>query len=74
MQPPFESTSRWLRGRIVHRLTLAPDGGWTTIEGPIGGHDRDAVATALVGLERDGLLERASDGAVRLPSQPAAAG
>ncbi len=54
---PFESTSRWLRGRIVERLRAAPDGAWIVVEGPIGEHDRDAVRTALDALAREGLVE-----------------
>jgi hypothetical protein len=55
--PPFPTTSRWLRGRIVDRLRLAEDDGWTVIEGPIGSHDPAAVASALERLARDGVVE-----------------
>jgi A/G-specific adenine glycosylase len=57
--PPvaFAATSRWLRGRIVDRLRSAPDGAWTQIEGPIGGHDAQAVSTALTALAAEGLIE-----------------
>jgi A/G-specific adenine glycosylase len=73
--PPFRSTSRWLRGRIVERLRDTPDGEWVVIAGPIGTHDSAAVEVALDALMRDGLLERDAgqdeDGAttkrVRLP-------
>jgi A/G-specific adenine glycosylase len=54
---PFPATSRWLRGRIVERLRAAPAGMWTTIDGPIGEHDRPAVTAALVALAREGLVE-----------------
>lgn len=55
--PPFPSTSRWLRGRLVDRLRAAPDGGWTRIEGPIGNHDQTAVAVALTALARERMVE-----------------
>jgi A/G-specific adenine glycosylase len=54
---PFRMTSRWLRGRIVDHLRAAEDGSWVVLDGPIGGHDRAAVAAALEGLARDGLIE-----------------
>jgi A/G-specific adenine glycosylase len=63
---PFPATRRWLRGRIVERLSKADDG-WQIFDAPIGTHDRAAVAEALVGLEADGLLERDATGRVRLP-------
>jgi A/G-specific adenine glycosylase len=65
---PFERTSRWLRGRIVERLRALGDDAWVRVVGPLGPHDEGAVEAALVGLERDGLLERRPDGLVRLPS------
>lgn len=55
--PPFASTRRWLRGRILDRLREAPDGAWVTFGGPLGDHDGEAVEAALVALARDGLLE-----------------
>ena len=59
---PFATTSRWLRGRIVERLRAAPDSGWTTFDGPIGGHDVAAVGAALIALGQEGLIEvRAAD-------------
>jgi A/G-specific adenine glycosylase len=65
---PFQLSTRWLRGRILERLRALDDGTWTQVVGPIGAHGRDAVAAALLALERDGLLERREDGSVRLPS------
>ena len=53
----FETTSRWLRGRILEQLRAAADGVWTTIPGPLGTHDADAVGDALAALARDGLVE-----------------
>jgi len=54
---PFPDTSRWLRGRIIDRLRAATGDGWTVIDGPVGSHDRVAVAAALDALARDGLVE-----------------
>jgi A/G-specific adenine glycosylase len=64
----FPATRRWLRGRIVGLLRDRPEGAWTSIEGPVGEHDRAAVAMAIAGLARDGLVELGPDGMVRLPS------
>jgi A/G-specific adenine glycosylase len=55
--PQFESTIRWLRGRILDRLRDAPDGRWVTFDSQIGAHDVDAVHAALLDLARDGMLE-----------------
>lgn len=54
---PFEATSRWLRGRIVDRLRASGPGEWQVVEAPIGSHGAIAVAGALDGLARDGLIE-----------------
>jgi A/G-specific adenine glycosylase len=54
---PFASTSRWLRGRILDRLRDAPDGEWVALGEQIGGHGPEAIHVALVGLQRDGLVE-----------------
>jgi A/G-specific adenine glycosylase len=53
----FETTSRWLRGRIVDRLRDAPDGAWLELPDPIGDHDGPAVALAAQQLATDGLIE-----------------
>lgn len=55
--PRFESTSRWLRGRIVDRLRDAPDDAWVLFAGPIGNHDVTAVEQAIAQLAKDGLIE-----------------
>ena len=55
--PPFPATRRWLRGRLIDRLREAAGDGWVAIEGPIGTHDAGAVAEALDGLAREGLVE-----------------
>ena len=54
---PFPSTTRWLRGRILDRLRDAPEGGWLTIDGPMGSHDGAAVVAAVEALESERLLE-----------------
>ena len=67
-EPRF-MTTRWLRGRIVDRLREAD--GWATFDDTIGNHDLAAVARALDGLARDGLIEldpqAASGRRARLP-------
>jgi A/G-specific adenine glycosylase len=54
---PFESTTRWLRGRILEQLRSAADGAWTTIAEPLGTHGPEAILAALLALARDGLVE-----------------
>jgi A/G-specific adenine glycosylase len=54
---PFANTSRWLRGRILDRLRDADGATWTPFADPIGEHDRGAIATALLAMARDGLVE-----------------
>lgn len=54
---PFTSTSRWLRGRILDRLRVAPGADWTVIEAPMGQHDGAAVVRALEALAADGLID-----------------
>ena len=53
----FESTTRWLRGRILDRLRDAADADWVVFDGGIGQHDADGVVTALTDLARQGLVE-----------------
>ncbi|MFV2065140.1 MAG: hypothetical protein ACC726_16745, partial [Chloroflexota bacterium] len=65
---PFKMTTRWLRGRIVARLLDIDEGQWVELPASVGAHGPGQVATAVAALEDDGLLERRSDGAVRLPS------
>jgi A/G-specific adenine glycosylase len=67
-QPPFELTTRWLRGRIVQRLRALDDGEWERLPEAIGDHDLARIESAVEALQREGLLERRPDGAVRLPS------
>jgi A/G-specific adenine glycosylase len=65
---PFEQTTRWLRGRIVARLRDSEEGTWTQLPAWLGSHGPERVTAAVAALERDGLVERCADGAVRLPS------
>jgi A/G-specific adenine glycosylase len=57
--PRFEDTDRWARGRIVAALVA----GQTLPE-----LDAERRERALAGLERDGLVVRGEDGAVRIPA------
>ena len=54
-EPAFESTNRWLRGRIVERARDAH--GWTAFDVAIGEHGPGAVRAAVIALARDGLLD-----------------
>ncbi len=67
----FETTSRWLRGRILDLLRDAPGDTWSEMPARIGLHDRAAIVTAVGALARDGLLERhpTRSGRARLPIQ-----
>ncbi len=54
----FETTSRWLRGRLLDLLRDALDETWAAIPTSVGRHDAESIAVALDGLVRDGLAER----------------
>jgi A/G-specific adenine glycosylase len=54
---PFSATRRWLRGRILARLREAPDGIWTTFDGPIGSHDEGEVRRTLDDLATERFVE-----------------
>ena len=54
-EPAFESTNRWLRGRILARARDAV--GWSPFVDAIGEHGPGAVRAAVIALARDGLLE-----------------
>jgi A/G-specific adenine glycosylase len=56
-QGRFESTNRWLRGRILARLREARPGAWITFEDPIGPHPSSSVKAALAALAGEGFLE-----------------
>jgi len=66
-RPAFPQTRRWLRGRLVARLRETTPGRWQQLAGPLGEHSAASVEEALLGLERDGLVERDAAGRVRLP-------
>ena len=59
----FESTTRWLRGRILDRLRDAED--WVTFDGAIGAHDSTAVRESVSRLASEGMIELV-DGRARL--------
>jgi A/G-specific adenine glycosylase len=67
---PFERTTRWLRGRLVDRLRDAPPGAALGVAGPLGPHSAEAVALALAGLARDGIVELDAAGRARLAGSP----
>jgi A/G-specific adenine glycosylase len=70
-EPAFQSTNRWLRGRILDRARAADDGAWVPFDDGIGTHEPRAVREAVVALESEGLLETRScaDGIeARLPA------
>jgi len=57
-EPPFPSTNRWLRGRILARARdITEDGSWVGYAEPIGTHDARSVREAAIALAADGLLE-----------------
>jgi A/G-specific adenine glycosylase len=58
-RPRFEDTDRYVRGRVVAALAAG--------EPLPTGVGEDRLARALTGLERDGLVVRGEDDAVRLP-------
>ncbi len=66
--PAFEQTTRWLRGRIIERLRALEADAWTELPASIGAHGPAEVEAAVSALQREGLLERRPDGAMRLPS------
>jgi A/G-specific adenine glycosylase len=68
---PFQSTTRWLRGRIVDRLCGLPRGTTVSFDGPLGRHAPEAVSAALASLAADGLVELDASGAARLAGESA---
>jgi A/G-specific adenine glycosylase len=69
-EPRFETTNRWLRGRILERARDAADGTWVTYAEPMGTHGAHAIREAVAALASEGLLEarEAADGPeARLP-------
>ena len=67
--PRFETTTRWLRGRIVDRLCSLPPGTSATFEGALGEHSPSAVSAALAALAADGLVELDAAGAACLAGE-----
>jgi len=66
----FETTNRWLRGRVLERARDAADGTWVTYAEPMGTHGTHAIREAVAELASEGLLEarEAADGPeARLP-------
>lgn len=59
--PRFQSTSRWLRGRILDTLRDAPDNAWVRFDASIGDHPLPAVSTALASLAAEGLISLDAD-------------
>lgn len=56
--PPFETTSRWLRGRLLDLLRDAPGDAWAAIPTSMGQHHVESMTVALDALVSDGLAER----------------
>lgn len=64
LTPPFPTTSRWLRGRILDRLREAPADGWVRLDAAIGEHPIERVHAAAEALASEGMVEigrRSSD-------------
>lgn len=59
--PPFATTSRWLRGRILDRLRDVETAAWVEFTEPIGGHPLPDVRRALAALAVEHLLEHVPD-------------
>jgi A/G-specific adenine glycosylase len=58
--PPFPTTTRWLRGRILDRLRAASGDAWVELDEPIGSHDLAKVVAAASAMAGDGLVELAA--------------
>jgi A/G-specific adenine glycosylase len=56
-EPPFPSTRRWLRGRIIALAREARDGAWVRYGEAIGEHPPAAVREAVLAMAGEGLLE-----------------
>ena len=65
---PYETTNRWLRGRIMARLSATPDDAWVAVEAPLGSHGSRSIREALEELRSEGLVETDGSGNWRLPS------
>jgi A/G-specific adenine glycosylase len=63
---PFPRTTRWLRGRLLGRVTSAGMGEWVALPDRLGEHDAAAIAAAAHGLEVEGFIElRGAEARVR---------
>jgi A/G-specific adenine glycosylase len=58
--PPFPTTTRWLRGRILDRLRAAMGDAWVELDAPIGSHGLAKVVAAAGAMADDGLVELAT--------------
>jgi A/G-specific adenine glycosylase len=58
--PPFPTTTRWLRGRILDRLRAATGDAWVDLDAPIGNHGLAKVVAAVSAMADDGLVELAA--------------
>jgi A/G-specific adenine glycosylase len=54
----YETSSRWLRGRLLDLLRDGSGSAWVRIPTGLGTHDDEAITRALDSLARDGLAER----------------
>lgn len=68
-QPPFQTTARFARGRIVDALRGQPALTVAALAAGLPGDHADRAGTYLQQLERDGLVERLGD-RWRLPGGP----
>jgi A/G-specific adenine glycosylase len=65
-QAPFEGSDRQVRGAIVRALRVGRSLDAPGIAG-VTGHEVARIERLVPGLARDGLLERAASGRIRLP-------
>jgi len=61
-KPPFPTTTRWLRGRILDRLRAAHGDAWVALDAPVGTHDLARVRAAATVMAADGLIELDGNG------------
>lgn len=69
----FETTQRWLRGRLLDELRDAGVTG-VRVRGSRGVHDAAAVRSAITRLAGEGLAEQIESGAYRLPRRTSGKG
>ncbi|MFZ9268468.1 MAG: hypothetical protein ACO237_05095 [Candidatus Limnocylindrus sp.] len=73
MSARFETTQRWLRGRLLDELRDAGVTG-VRVRGSRGVHDAAAVRSAITRLAGEGLAEQIESGAYRLPRRTSGKG